>query len=92
MSRGRLQTHFTSRTLHELAYYSSVLAALDLDHSSRSWAEEVGENFHKGAVLWSRKQTGSDLAGEDLRREVRPPLSITKKEVMYLPTALRGHG
>jgi hypothetical protein len=75
-----------------LIIYASVLAALNMSCSSRSWVEEEGEIFRKGAVLLSREQMEGDFAGEELRREVRSPLAVVNKEVTQRPTALGGHG
>jgi protein phosphatase 1 regulatory subunit 37 len=52
------------------------VVTLNMTCRSRSWVEEEGEIFRKGAVLLSREQMEGDFAGEELRREVRPPLAI----------------
>jgi len=37
---------------------------------SKSWVEEEGEIFRKGAILLGPEEMEGDHAGEDLRREV----------------------
>ena len=50
---------------------STIGADADIDGRSKSWVEEEGEIFRKGAVLLGPEEMEGEYAGEDLRREVR---------------------